>query len=215
MADEKLLHSEDVIFNKPSLKELIRLIKNGSVQSIWPSKVQEQEWWNNVGVNQYKDYGAKPVNNLNTALTVFYGDNEDTKSTENLNKEESLKEFNTLNTSIQAIQKDIKDKCYIAENENLNYPELIYDENTGEITNKQNYINHNDIIISNYQQHIITINQLIEKLTTYKPERDPSKVIPRLSNTTFEERYHTLYTISDDNNSGSILDKLNNTYTHK
>ena len=33
MADEKLLHSEDVIFNKPSLKEFVRLIKNGTINA--------------------------------------------------------------------------------------------------------------------------------------------------------------------------------------
>jgi hypothetical protein len=55
MADEKLLHSEDVIFDKPSLKEFVRLIKNGSVNAIWPSTSSERDWWNNVGVNQYRD----------------------------------------------------------------------------------------------------------------------------------------------------------------
>jgi hypothetical protein len=42
MAEEKIIeglppHAEDVIFNKPSLKELIRLVKNGSITAIWPS----------------------------------------------------------------------------------------------------------------------------------------------------------------------------------
>jgi hypothetical protein len=32
-----LLHAEDVIFKKPSLKEFIRLIKNGTINAIWPS----------------------------------------------------------------------------------------------------------------------------------------------------------------------------------
>ena len=41
MADEKLLHAEDVIFNKPSLKELVRLIKNGTINAIWPSTKDE------------------------------------------------------------------------------------------------------------------------------------------------------------------------------
>jgi hypothetical protein len=55
MADEKLLHAEDVIFNKPSLKELIRLIKNGTIHAIWPSTLQEFNDWNATGHIPYID----------------------------------------------------------------------------------------------------------------------------------------------------------------
>ena len=37
MADENIQlppHAEDVIFNKPSLKEFVRLIKNGTIDKI-------------------------------------------------------------------------------------------------------------------------------------------------------------------------------------
>ena len=52
---ETPLHIEDVIFNKPSLKELIRLIKNGSVNAIWPSTQAEVDDWNATGRFLYKD----------------------------------------------------------------------------------------------------------------------------------------------------------------
>lgn len=216
MADEKLLHSEDVIFNKPSLKEFVRLIKNGTINAIWPSTPSERDWWNNVGVNQYKDQGAKPLNNLNTALTVFYGDNEDVSSTDNLNKEQSKNNFNNLKTSIQEIQDIItKEKKYILQDETLGYPELIYDENTGEIINKNNYINHKDNVINNYIANIATIDRLIEKLTTYKPERDPNKVISKLSNPNFEDEYNNLYIQTENLTSGSILDTINSNFKNK
>jgi hypothetical protein len=44
-------HIEDVIFNTPSLKEFVRLIKNGTVYEIWPSTQEEFNWWN--GVNNH------------------------------------------------------------------------------------------------------------------------------------------------------------------
>ena len=57
MADEKLLHGEDVIFNKPSLKELVRLIKNGTINAIWPSTKEEFDDWNNEDNPEgYKKY---------------------------------------------------------------------------------------------------------------------------------------------------------------
>lgn len=90
MADENLLHAEDVIFNKPSLKEFIRLIKNGSVHEIWPSTEDEFNWWNGIngyttpGYNQYinNDKGLTAnklkTKSLKTSITVKYGDDKDT-----------------------------------------------------------------------------------------------------------------------------------------
>ena len=89
MANENLLHAEDVIFNKPSLKEFIRLIKNGSVHEIWPSTEDEFNWWNGIngqtpGYNQYinNDKGLTEdklrTKSLNTSITVKYGDDQDT-----------------------------------------------------------------------------------------------------------------------------------------
>ena len=89
MADKNLLHAEDVIFNKPSLKEFIRLIKNGSVHEIWPSTQDEFNWWNGIngqtpGYNQYinNDKGLTEnklkTKSLKTSITVKYGDDKDT-----------------------------------------------------------------------------------------------------------------------------------------
>jgi len=55
----KLLHEEDLIFNKPSLKELIRLVKNGSIYAIWPSTEEEFKEWNNGGYLKYAPKGEK------------------------------------------------------------------------------------------------------------------------------------------------------------
>ena len=75
-------HAEDVIFNKPSLKELIRLIKNGSISAIWPSTQEEFDWWNETGYRLY-DKG-EPLKTIKTAMTIFYGDHEDSSATKTL-----------------------------------------------------------------------------------------------------------------------------------
>jgi hypothetical protein len=99
MADEKLLHAEDVIFNKPSLKELIRLIKNGTINAIWPSTKKEFNAWNDPNnplgymayVDESKDRTPErlKLKSLNTSMTIYYGDNDDTISTLDLDDEKT------------------------------------------------------------------------------------------------------------------------------
>jgi hypothetical protein len=99
MADEKLLHTEDVIFNKPSLKELIRLIKNGTINAIWPSTKKEFNAWNDPNnplgymayVDESKDRTPErlKLKSLNTSMTIYYGDNDDTISTLDLDDEKT------------------------------------------------------------------------------------------------------------------------------
>jgi hypothetical protein len=84
MADERnqlLPHAEDVIFNKPSLKELIRLIKNGTSNAIWPSTQEEFTAWNQEGHKKYINNSVGrtaeklKLKSLNTSMTIYYGDN--------------------------------------------------------------------------------------------------------------------------------------------
>ena len=208
-----LPHEEDVIFKKPSLKEFIRLIKNGSIQGIWPSTQKEYDWWNSTGVKEYESYGAKELPNINTALTVFYGDNQDNQSSENLNIEESEKNFNTLKNELNAdIDNNLIKNFYERTIEDLNYPELVYDKNKGLITNAQDYIANNQTIINNFAKDIQSIEELQKLIGNYNPEIDTNKTVLSLTDEQFETDYNNLYILTDDGKIDSLLDNINYIY---
>jgi hypothetical protein len=78
------LHAEDLIFNKPSLKEFIRLIKNGTINEIWPSTKAEFNWWNDEGRFNYghiRNTDDLRVKSQKTSMTVYYGDHQDSAAT--------------------------------------------------------------------------------------------------------------------------------------
>ena len=106
MADEKLLHAEDVIFNKPSLKELIRLIKNGTINAIWPSTKEEFDAWNNEGYTKYVDESIGrtadrlKLKSLNTSMTIYYGDHQDSTATGDIDINKTQEKYNQVINSI-------------------------------------------------------------------------------------------------------------------
>ena len=110
MADEKLLHAEDVIFNKPSLKELVRLIKNGTINAIWPSTKDEFDDWNNEDNPEgYKKYVDESIGrtadrlklkSLNTSMTIYYGDHQDSTATGDIDINKTQEKYNQVINAI-------------------------------------------------------------------------------------------------------------------
>ena len=162
MADEKnntfLPHEEDVIFKKPSLKEFIRLIKNGSVHEIWPSTQDEFNWWNGINTYAGQDPGYKQyineareltedklrIKSLKTSITVRYGDDQDTKSAEDIDfdatetKYKDITEKNIEDTKgTMVTQKYYDDILDIYPDENL---QLSLNMTNGSINNSSNVI---------------------------------------------------------------------------
>ena len=118
MADENVLlspHAQDVVFNKPSLKEFVRLIKNGTINAIWPSTQAEFNWWNDEGrfayANDIRDAETLRIKSVKTSMTVYYGDHQDSAATQVLNAEETTKKFNNLKKTIDNTIFDCYNSC--------------------------------------------------------------------------------------------------------
>ena len=117
MADEKLLHAEDVIFNKPSLKELVRLIKNGTINAIWPSTKDEFDDWNNEDNPEgYKKYVDESIGrtadrlklkSLNTSMTIYYGDHQDSTATGDIDINKTQEKYNQVINTINNQKQEI------------------------------------------------------------------------------------------------------------
>ena len=173
MPNEKLLHAEDVIFNKPSLKELVRLIKNGTINAIWPSTAEEFRDWNNGGYLKYAPRGQK-LKSQKTAMTVYYGDHQDSASTGEINKEKTQENFNQIINAINAQKEEITDLKYYDDKKDI-YPSsnnnltLSLNDSTGQINNAQNVINYKTIILEQYQKNIDKINEFINRIKQFNP----------------------------------------------
>lgn len=189
-------HAEDVIFNKPSLKELIRLVKNGSITAIWPSTEQEFRDWNNGGYTKYAK--GKPLKSLKTAMTVYYGDNQDIKTTGDINIEETTAKYNNTINSIEEQKNAIVSSNYYDSTSQI-YPSsvsLSLDNSTGNITNSTNLVNYHSTIINNYKQNVNKINEFISRIENFTPTIDATDL--GISDTSLESDYQKFFTDSTD-----------------
>lgn len=208
MADEKLLHAEDVIFNKPSLKELIRLIKNGTINAIWPSTQEEFNAWNDpdneYGYKAYIDESKQrtedrlKLKSLNTSMTIYYGDNQDTISTDDLKLEETNKKYNKVIESINGQKEEIVDLNYFDSIEEI-YPTnnnnltLTLNSTTGKINNAEKVINYKNNILNEYRKNIQKVNDLINRINNFKTT---AKITYNLEDQSIYERYYNFFTNS-------------------
>lgn len=198
------LHAEDVIFKKPSLKEFIRLIKNGTVYEIWPSTQEEFNWWNGVNnhANDTPGYQAYlnpdrglTVENLKlksvkTSITIFYGDNQDSIASSNIDLTKTQSSFDVLKTKVETNngkdplgeQEKIIKNNYFSTLEELNYPALILNTVTGAI-NKDAIINYEQTVKSEYLKNKTRWEKLKNLIENFKPSN-----------------VNTTYTIEDEQN---------------
>ena len=180
MADEKLLHAEDVIFNKPSLKELIRLIKNGSINAIWPSTQDEFNDWNRDGYKKYVDDSVGrtaeklKLKSLNTSMTIYYGDHQDSTATGDIDINKTQENYNQVINAIDNQKQEIINlnyydsinDVYPINNENLT---LSLNTEDGQINNAQNVIDYKNIILEEYRKNIRKVNDFINRINNFKP----------------------------------------------
>lgn len=167
-----LLHAEDVIFKKPSLKEFIRLIKNGTINAIWPSTQAEFNWWNEEGRYSYahiRDVDDLKIKSIKTSMTVYYGDHQDSAATQILNIEETTNKFNALKDDFEnKLQEQIITEKFFEEKADLMYPTLILNQDAGTI-NSNEIIAHNDNILTEYQKNLTYIQNLITEIESFIP----------------------------------------------
>lgn len=183
MADEKnqlLPHAEDVIFNKPSLKELIRLIKNGTINAIWPSTQEEFTAWNQEGHKKYinnsigRTAEKLKLKSLNTSMTIYYGDNQDSTSNGEINLSKTQENYDQIISAINSQKQDIVKLNYY-DNESDIYPTsdssltLSLNSSTGQINNAQNVISYDNTIFTQYRKYIQKINDFINRINNFKP----------------------------------------------
>ena len=184
MADEKLLHAEDVIFNKPSLKELVRLIKNGTINAIWPSTKDEFDQWNNEdnpeGYTKYVDESIGrttdrlKLKSLNTSMTIYYGDHQDSTATGDIDIDKTQEKYNQVINAIDNQKQEIVNLNYydsINDVYPINNENLILSLNTedGQINNAQNVIDYKNIILEEYRKNIEKVNDFINRINNFKP----------------------------------------------
>lgn len=211
-------HAEDVIFNKPSLKELIRLIKNGSISAIWPSTQEEFDWWNETGYLLY-DKG-EPLKTIKTAMTIFYGDHEDSSATKTLDVSATTSKYNEILNYIQTEKQKLVDELYYDDINDI-YPDDInltsssLDSSTGVINNANNFINYKRNIISNYQNYLLLIEDFISRIENFDPENTSSSYT--ISDENFfdeDQEYHKYFKdIETDLNDKITAIQLKNTLT--
>ena len=199
MADEKLLHEEDVIFNKPSLKEFIRLIKNGSIQGIWPSTYEEFQEWNNTIYKQYPR--GKQIESIDTSMTVLFADNLDNQNSDTLDLDKTTQRFNALKDEVTAIQESIIQDNYFdtigIDNDteyDMEYPDFILNSQDGS-TNGNEIINNSEKVINKYKNNLTMIEDLINKLINFKPNKIPTD--PVISDNA-EAKYQLFFTNQTD-----------------
>ena len=184
MADEKLLHAEDVIFNKPSLKELVRLIKNGTINAIWPSTKDEFDDWNNEdnpeGYTKYVDESIGrtadrlKLKSLNTSMTIYYGDHQDSTATGDIDINKTQEKYNQVINAINNQKQEIINLNYYDSIDNvypINNENLLLSLNTedGQINNAQNVIDYKNIILKEYRKNIEKVNDFINRINNFKP----------------------------------------------
>lgn len=189
------LHAEDLIFNKPSLKEFIRLIKNGTINAIWPSTKTEFNWWNEEGRFYYKD--IRDVDDLRiksqkTSMTVYYGDHQDSTATQILNEQETRNKFNILDEDIKKEQQKIIDEYFFDTKDELKYPVLDLDINTGDLINGLEIIQNNDYVDATYDQNIQYIEDLISIIEKFSPTWGSESLSLSIKN--LDEQYLTFFT---------------------
>lgn len=229
----ELLHAEDVIFKKPSLKEFVRLIKNGTISEIWPSTQDEFNWWNGVGGYVGQDPGYKQYINpakeltedklklksIKTAVTVFYGDNQDSAASSSLNLAATRTNFSALKLkiegdptdNIESWQEKIINLNYFdfdAET-NLQYPKLILNESTGQI-NREQVDSHKSILETRFKENYSYWIDLEEKIKNFKIN---SSNTYGLSKPKLEEDYYKYFDNSKNGiNLDNIIKSLNTSY---
>ena len=222
---QELLHSEDVIFNKPSLKEFVRLIKNGTISEIWPSTQDEFNWWNGVGGYVGQDPGYKQYINpakeltedklklksIKTSVTVFYGDNQDSAASSSLNLDATRTNFSDLKLkiegdptdSIESWQEKIVNLNYFDFDSEpaLQYPKLTLDESTGQI-NREQVDSHKSILETRFKENYTYWISLEEKIKNFKIN---SSNTYSLSKPKLEEDYYKYF---DNSRNGIDLDNI-------
>lgn len=175
MANEELLHGEDVIFNKPSLKELIRLIKNGTINAIWPSTQQEFDWWNETGRYLYqniRDPEILRLKSLKTAMTIYYGDNTDLTTSSSIDIDATNQKWLKTLEDINKEKQLLVDNNYYNEIDEI-YPNqsLLLDENSinskGMIENSNNVIAYKENILSLYKSYLDKIIEFKNRVKNY------------------------------------------------
>ena len=211
----KLLHEEDLIFNKPSLKELIRLIKNGSIYAIWPSTEEEFKEWNNTGYLKYAPRGEK-LKSQKTAMTVYYGDHQDASNTGTINQEDTIKKYNALVDKIDGYKNDIVNLEFY-ENINEIYPNDLtlqkldnvlepYLDQNGYIKNQEEIINYGEDILINYDKIVKILENFKERVNNFTPKIIDSFYVHEDSNvfTTYKNFFTTTTTELNNNFSNLI-----------
>lgn len=181
MADETTIyppHKEDVIFNKPSLKEFIRLIKQGSIHEIWPSSQEEINAWRAGGFDAFKKLPgyshndrAKEVKKVDNAITIFYGDNQDKKSDNIIDGGRTEQVFRNVQTSLNNILDTmVGDPEYFVDNRSEfgydAYP-LSLSKPDYELINADNWKAQKTNIIKSYTDLVDKINELYKLLLTF------------------------------------------------
>ena len=195
MADEKLLHAEDVIFNKPSLKEFVRLIKNGTINAIWPSTKAEFNWWNEEGRFNYshiRNVDDLRIKSQKTSMTVYYGDHQDSAATQILNTAETQNKFNILKENIESEQQKIIDEYFFDTKQELKYPNLGLDTDTGELINGTEIIQNGNYVDTTYDQNIQYIEDLISIIKDFSPSWGSQRLFLSIDN--LDTQYLTFFT---------------------
>ena len=209
MADEKstqlLPHEEDLIFNKPSLKEFIRLIKNGSIQGIWPSTYEEFQEWNSTIYKQYPR--GKQIESIDTSITVLFADNLDNQNSDTLDLDRTTQRFEDLKDEVTEIQESIIDDNYFdiigVDNDteyDMEYPEFILNTQDGS-TNGTEIINNSEKVINKYKNNLIILEDLINKLINFEPNRIPTDPV-------ISDNAETKYKLFFTNQTNGIKTKL-------
>lgn len=171
MASNQLLHMEDVIFNTSSLKEFVRLIKNGTVHAIWPSTEEEFKAWNNGGFEKYAK--GQPVKSQKTSLTVYFGDHDDAKSTGDINLDQTQKNFELMKSQVEEEKASLVSNKYYDNTDEI-YPsnlKLVLNNTNGSINNLQDIINYKQNIIQKYQDYINVIKEFKSRVSNFKPNQ--------------------------------------------
>lgn len=213
MADETTIyppHKEDVIFNKPSLKEFIRLIKQGSIHEIWPTTKAEKDLWNQEGENSIRknlEFNYRkpdsngyypPISTEANALTIFYGDNND-QSRGEIKEQETADQYNRIITEANALRKSLEDKYYGTLNE-FGYPELRYNSITHSIDNADKWYSTTQVnkVKNIYEKVIIDFTNIYDSLKAFEFTKDyidaNGKVI--LEDDGFVQEYKDFFTNS-------------------
>ena len=186
-------HDQDVIFNKPSLKEFVRLIKNGTINAIWPSTKLEFDWWNDSGLKEYAILSGRSeedlrLKSIKTALTVYYGDNEDqTGEKLVINIDATDIKFIELINEVDKFKSDLILKNFFDENVVLGYPDLSWNQSTGDINEKDTFIDNHQNVKTIYNENLTILNNLKNIVENFEPT-DVTEVVS-LSVTDLEEQY--------------------------